>query len=174
MKSGAGGSGAGLRRRAKPALDPVVSPGPIAVLLLSLLAAGPGCLVYKAATAPVKLAATTVVTASETAGAVVVGTGKLAVSAVQAAGSLGSTGIESAAKLGQAGMVTFVDPARGTMTRVPWAPGLTLAGAGTAAKIDLARRAVDVVRAGRVVLSASGGAPGAVPVNSGDVVRVGG
>lgn len=144
------------------------------LLALAGCATGSGCLVYKVATAPVKLAATTVVTASETAGAVVVTTGKLAVGAAQAAGSLGSTGLETAAKLGQAGMVTFFDPTRGTLVRVPWQPGLTLAGAGAAAKVDLALRAVEVVRAGKVVLSASGGTSASAPVREGDVVRLGG
>lgn len=133
-----------------------------------------GCLVYRAVTAPVKLAATTVVVAGETAGAVVTTTGRVAVSAVKAVGSVGSGGIDAAAKLTQAGMVTFVDAATGTIVRVPWQDGLTLARAGDTARISLAQRAIDVVRAGRIVFSASRGAGAGAPLAAGDVVRLGG
>ncbi len=146
-----------------------------AAMVAVLVSAWSGCLVYNAVTMPVKLAATTVVVAGETAGAVVATTGKVAKSAVNAVGNVGSGGIDSAAKLTQAGMVTFVDAASGTVVRVPWQEGLTLASAGDAAKVSLARRTVDVVRAGRVIYSASrnSDAPRAA-VASGDVVRLGG
>lgn len=133
-----------------------------------------GCLVYRAVTAPVKLAATTVVVAGETAGAVVATTGRVAVSAVKAVGSAGEGGIEAAGKLAQAGMVTFVDAATGTVVRVPWQDGLTLARAGDTAQISLAQRAIDIVRAGRVIFSASRGSAGGAPLAAGDVVRLGG
>lgn len=136
--------------------------------------AGTGCLAYKAVTAPVKLAATAVVVAGETAGAVVTTTRKVTVSAINAVGSVGSSGLDSAAKLTEAGMVTFVDAASGTIVRVPWQEGLTLAGAGESAKVSLARRAIDVVRAGRLIFSASQGAKaGGAELSPGDVVRLG-
>jgi hypothetical protein len=94
-----------------------------------------GCLAYKVVSMPVKLAATTVVVAGETAGAVVTTTGKLAGSGVNAIGNIGSGGIDSAAKLAQAGMVTFVDASSGAVVRVPWRDGMTLAAAGGAARI---------------------------------------
>jgi hypothetical protein len=133
-----------------------------------------GCLVYRAVTAPVKLVATTVVVAGEAAGAVVTATGRVAVSAVKAVGSVGGGGIDAAGKLAQAGMVTFVDATTGTLVRVPWQEGLTLARAGDAARISLVQRAIDVVRAGRVIFSASRGTGEGAPLAAGDVVRLGG
>lgn len=144
--------------------------------MVPLLASGAGCLAYKAVTAPVKLAATTVVVAGEAAGAVVTTTGKVATSAVRAVGSVGSDGIDSAARLAQAGMVTFVDAASGAVVRVPWREGLTLASAGDAARLATARRAIDVVRAGRVIYSATKNSEvsAAEVLAPGDVVRLGG
>ncbi|HUR58486.1 MAG TPA: hypothetical protein VM029_12290 [Opitutaceae bacterium] len=132
-----------------------------------------GCLAYKVVSAPVKLAATTVVVAGETAGAVVSSTGKLAVSAVNATGNVGSGGIDAASRLAQTGMVTFVDVASGSVVRIPWQEGLTLAGAGNAAKLDFARRAINVLRAGKVVYSASKLSGDGAALASGDVVRFG-
>lgn len=132
-----------------------------------------GCLAVKTVTAPMKLAATTVIVAGEAAGAVVTTTGKLAVSAANATGTIGSTGIDSAAKLAQTGMVTFVDASNGTVSRVPWREGLTLVGAGEAAKVELARRAIDVIRASKVIYSASRLAGEGAALAAGDVVRVG-
>ena len=131
-----------------------------------------GCLMYHAVAAPVKLAATGVVVAGETAGTVVTTTGKLTASAVRAVGNVGSGGIDAAAKLTQTGMVTFVDTANGTIVRVPWQDGLTLASAGDAAKVSLARRAIDVVRAGKLVYSANRASGPGATLASGDVVRV--
>jgi hypothetical protein len=122
---------------------------------------------------PVKLAATTVVVAGETAGAVVSSTGKLAISAVNATGNIGSGGIDAASRLAQAGMVTFVDVSTGTIVRIPWQEGLTLAGAGNAAKVELARKAINVLRAGKVIYSASKLSGDGASLASGDVVRLG-
>ncbi len=132
-----------------------------------------GCLMYHAVTAPVKLAATGVVVAGETAGAVVTTTGKVATSTVRAVGNVGSGGIDAASRLTEVGMVTFVDAASGAVVRVPWQQGLTLAGASDAAKVSMARRAIDVVRAGKVVYSASRVSGEGAVLASGDVVRVG-
>lgn len=143
-----------------------------ALILLATLGLN-GCLAYKVVSTPVKLAATTVVVAGEAAGAVVTTTGKLAVSGVNAIGNVGSGGIDAAAKLAQTGMVTFVDVSTGAVVRVPWREGMTLAGAGTAARIDLARRAVDIVRAGKVIYSATRPSGEGAALASGDVVRMG-
>lgn len=143
-----------------------------ALMLLSILGLK-GCLAYKVVSTPVKLAATTVIVAGETAGAVVTTTGKLAVSGVNALGNVGSGGIDAAAKLAQTGMVTFVDVSTGAVVRVPWREGMTLAGAGTAARVELARRAVDIVRAGKVIYSATRPGGEGAAVASGDVVRIG-
>ena len=86
---------------------------------------------------------------------------------------MGSSGIDAAAKLAQAGMVTFVDGSTNAVVRVPWSTGMTLAGAGGAARIDLARRAVEVVRAGKVVYAASRPLGEGAALASGDVVRIG-
>jgi len=131
-----------------------------------------GCLAYQAVSAPVKLAATGVVVAGEAATAVVTTTGKVAVSAANAVGSVGTSSLDSAARLTQVGMVTFVDVASGTIVRVPWREGLTLASAGDAARVGLAQHAIDVVRAGRVIFSAGRGASEAAQLASGDVVRL--
>ena len=131
-----------------------------------------GCLVYTVVSTPVQVAATTVAVAGETAGAAVKATGKLAVSAFDAAGNVGSGGIDAASRLATTGMVTFVDVSDGTITRVPWRQGATLASAGADARLNLAMRAIDVVRAGAVVYSASKvSGPGAT-LASGDVVRI--
>jgi hypothetical protein len=130
--------------------------------------------VYKAVTAPVKLAATTVIVAGETAGTVVTTTGKLAMSGVNAVGNVGSGGIDAAAKLAQTGMVTFVDASTGTVVRVPWREGMTLAAASGAARIDFARHAVDIVRAGKIIYSATRPSAEGAALASGDVVRLGG
>lgn len=149
--------------------------GCIARIALAAAVGAPlgGCLVYDVVSVPVKLAATTAVVAGEAAGAVVSTTGKVAVSAVRATGSVASGGIESAGRLAVAGMVTFVDVASGSVVRVPWREGLTLAGAGDAAKLRVAQRAVDVVRAGMVVYSTPRASGVGATLASGDVVELG-
>jgi hypothetical protein len=126
-----------------------------------------GCTVFKVAAAPVKVAASTVVMVGETAGAVVTTTGRVTVAAVRTTGTLAGAGLDAVARLGQSGSVTFVDAASGTLVRVPWEEGLTLARGGAAAKMRLAGRAVQVVRAGQVVTPEAG-----ATLRSGDVVRV--
>ena len=127
------------------------------------VACGPlgGCFVYHVAKVPVDVAVGTV----EVAGGVVLGTAKVV-------GAVAGGTLSLAASLAQTGAVTFFDVASGTVTRVPWREGLTLAGASDAAKLKLASHAVDVVRAGKVVYSAANAAPAAVPIASGDVVQV--
>jgi hypothetical protein len=131
-----------------------------------------GCMAYKVVSAPVKVAATTVIVTSETAGAAVTATGKIAVSAFGAAGRVGSGSLDAASRLSETGMVTFVDVGQGTIVRVPWRQGFTLATAGAEARMQLARRAIDVVRAGSVIYSASRLADEGAQLASGDVVRV--
>jgi len=143
----------------------------VGVLALAALS-GSGCLATKVVTLPVKLAATTVVVAGETAGTVVKTTGKVAASAVRATGAVADGGITAAAKLARAGMVTFVDVATGAVTRVPWSQGLTLAGGADAAKVRVAARAVQVIRAGKLAYALAN-AKGPLPLAAGDVVRVG-
>jgi hypothetical protein len=145
-----------------------------AITVVALVDTLSGCVVYHAVAAPVKLAATSVVVAGEAATAVVTTTGKVAVSGVRAVGNVGSGGIDAAAKLTEAGMVTFVDAATGTVVRVPWQQGLTLMSASDAANVSMARRAVDVVRAGKIIYSASRVNGGGASLASGDVVRLGG
>jgi hypothetical protein len=132
-----------------------------------------GCLAYRVVSAPVKVAGAAVIAVGETAGAVVTATGKVAVSAVRAAGAAGSGGLDAASRLAQTGMVTLVDAATGTMVRVPWTEGLTLAGASQTAKMSVAQRAVDVVRAGKIVYAATRPTGDGAALASGDVVRLG-
>lgn len=159
-----------MNRGRPPARPLLVRLTPLLVAALSLPPAG--CLAYKVVSAPVKVAATTVVVAGEAATAAVTATGKIAVSAVHATGSITSSGIDAAASLARAGMVTFADTASGTVVRIPWTQGLTLAGASTAAKIRLAQRAVRIVRDGRQVLAATRAPATNLALHSGDVVEL--
>ncbi len=127
----------------------------------------------KVVTVPVKLATTTVVVVGETAGTVVKTTGKVAASAVRATGAVADGGVSAAAKLARAGMVTFADVATGSVVRVPWREGLTLAGGAQAARVQVAARAVQVIRAGQLAYAARNAGTGPLPLAAGDVVRIG-
>lgn len=127
----------------------------------------------KVVTAPVTLAATTVVVVGETAGTVVKTTGKVAAGAVRATGSVADGGISAAAKLARAGMVTFVDVAAGSVVRVPWRQGLTLTGGAQVAKVLVAARTIQVIRAGQLAYAAKNVSAGPLPLAAGDVVRIG-
>jgi hypothetical protein len=144
----------------------------LTLLLAADAASTGGCLAYQVVAAPVKVAAGAVVVTGETAGAAVKATGKVAVSAINAAGRVGSGSIDAAAKLSTAGMVTFVDVGTGTITRVPWRYGATLVSAGADARIQLARRAFQVIRAGTVVYATSHLSGEGTAIASGDVVRI--
>lgn len=150
-----------------------VRPAGLMVLVVVGCAPLAGCLAYRVVSAPVKVAGAAVIAVGETAGAVVTATGKVAVSAVRAAGAAGSGGLDAASRLAQTGMVTLVDAATGTMVRVPWTEGLTLAGASQTAKMSVAQRAVDVVRAGKIVYAATRPTGDGAALASGDVVRLG-
>lgn len=142
-------------------------------LLGSALAALPGgCLVYDVASAPVKVAAKTVVVAGETTGTVITTTGKVAIGAVRATGSVASGGLDASAQLARTGMVTFADGVSGAVVRVPWSKGLTLAGASATAKVSTAQRAVEIVRAGKSLYSATNPPATTLALHSGDVVRL--
>gem|GEM_PF-3830838 len=142
-------------------------PVPWSFLALGLPGLLGGCLLVSAVEAPVKVAATTVVVAGETAGTVVKTTGKIARAALNAGGTVSSAGLEGAAQLSQAGMVTFADAASGAIVRVPWKQGLTLTQARNLAGVSLARQAVDLVRAGEIVYAATRYSDVPVPVGCG-------
>ena len=143
-----------------------------AAILAGLGSLAGGCIVVHAVTAPVSLAATTVVVAGKTAGAVVSTTGKVATAAVNAGGSVAADSFEGTAKLAHAGMVTFVDASSGTVVRVPWQQGMTLAGASDLAKVRAMEQSVAIVRSGLVVYAATKTPDASVPVSAGDVVRL--
>jgi hypothetical protein len=110
--------------------------------------------------------------ASDTASAVVNTSGKVVVGALRATGSVADGGIVAAAKWARAGMVTFVDAANGAVVRIPWAQGMDLLGGAQAAKVQFASRAIQVIRAGKLVQH--GAQPNvSLPLAAGDVVRVG-
>ncbi len=133
-----------------------------AVLTAAVCAPLGGCLAYEVVSAPVKVG----VGAAEVAGTVAVDTAKVA-------GSVASGAIKLAASVTRSGTVTFVDLARNdAVARVPWQKGLTLAGASMAAKVSLNQRGVNVVREGKIVLSAANGAAANALVASGDVVQM--
>lgn len=144
------------------------------LVLTAMLMGTSGCLVYKAVKTTGKLAATTVIVAGETATTAVKVTGRVANSALSSSGALTATSIETLAALAQAGMVTFVDVATGTVVRVPWQEGMTLGGAAAAARVQVARRAVDFVREGKLVYTAARAVRGSLVLNPGDVVRLAG
>lgn len=150
--------------------------GVASVLAAGWLLAGAGltggCMVFKAVTMPVQLAATGVVAVGETAGAVVSTSGRLASSAVRAVGSAGGTGIDAAARLAQDGMVTFVTASSGGVARAPWRPGLTLAESAASARVQLVGRGIELLRPGQPVLTPAAREAPAVAVAAGDVVRV--
>lgn len=110
-----------------------------------------GCLATKLVTVPLNLAGTAVGVVGDTAGAVVKTSGKVGVGAVRALGSVADDGITAAAKLARAGLVTFVDASHGAVVRVPWAQGMDLLVGAQAAKVQVASRAIQVIRAGKLV-----------------------
>lgn len=158
-------------------MRPVIrqSHGPRAAAAAALLVyahlAG-GCLVYDVASVPVKVAVTTADVAADVTGAAVKATGKVAVSSFDAVGRVGSTSIESSARLTQAGMVTFVDASTGTVVRVPWRRGMSLATASADARFQLGGQAFQLIRAGTVYRPAAALA-GSLAAASGDVIRLG-
>ncbi|MFI5357515.1 MAG: hypothetical protein ACHQ4G_09285 [Opitutales bacterium] len=133
-----------------------------------------GCIVVSAVGTTGELAATTVIVAGQTATAVVKTTGKIATSAINGGGNLTATSIDSLATLGQAGMVTFVDVTKGAVVRVPWQTGMTLYGGGAAAAVQVAERAVALVRGGKLVYEVARQVHADVPLQAGDVVRLAG
>ncbi|MBE33997.1 MAG: hypothetical protein CMI16_00265 [Opitutaceae bacterium] len=141
-------------------------------LLICMIGFGAGCIAFKAVGTTGKLAATTVIVAGKTATTVVKTTGRVASTAIGASGSVTVAGIEGLAALARAGMVTFVDVASGSLVRVPWREGMTLLQAGDLARLQVARRAVALVRGGRLAYSASRSARGTLRLLSGDVVRL--
>lgn len=121
---------------------------------------------------PVQLAATGVVAVGETAGAVVSTSGRLAAGAVRAAGSVGVGGLDAASRLAQDGMVTFVQATSGEVSRVPWRPGAMLADAALLAQVRIGAGSIELLRAGKRILSAKGSEAASISVAAGDVVRV--
>ena len=150
---------------------------PLARILGSVLAGlalgcSSGCLAIKLVTVPLNLAGTAVGVAGQTAGAVVQTSGQVVAGAVRATGTVAASGLAAAAQLARAGMVTFVDAASGTVVRVPWAQGMDLSGGAQAAKVQVAARAIQIIRAGKLVPLGTQPAVSS-PLAAGDVVRVG-
>jgi len=141
-------------------------------LLIYAVGLSAGCIVIKAVSTTGKLAATTVIVAGKTATTAVKTTGRVASAAIGASGSVTVAGIGGLAALARVGMVTFVDVTSGALVRVPWSEGLTLLHAGDLAKLQVVKRAVALVRGGRLAYSASRRARGTLKLLSGDVVRL--
>jgi len=142
-----------------------------AVVGLALVCSS-GCLATKLVTAPLNLAGTSVGVVGDTAEAVVKTSGKVIIGSVRATGSVADKGITAAGKLARARMVTFIDAANGTVARVPWAQGMDLLGGAQAAKIQVAMRAIQVIRAGKIGPRLAKPKV-SLPLEAGDVVRVG-
>jgi hypothetical protein len=151
-------------------LTPRARSAALALLIVAGGVALGGCLVASAVKGVGDVAVAGVEVAGKTTVAVAKTTGRVASAAV---GSGSADGVKAAAQLARAGLVTFFDPATGAVVRVAWQPGLTLAGAGAAAQVAVAARAVDVIRAGRIAYAATRAARPALPLAAGDVVRLG-
>ena len=141
-------------------------------LLISAMGLSAGCIAFKAVGTTGMLAATTVIVAGKTAAKAVSTTGRVASAAIGASGSVAVVGIEGLAALARVGMVTFVDVKTGALVRVLWREGMTLLQAGDLALLQVAKRAVALVRGGRLAYSASRRARGSLKVLSGDVIRL--
>jgi hypothetical protein len=128
-----------------------------------------GCLLVRAVTTPVKVAATAVVAAGDASVAVISTTADVTTRVVRATGSAAGSGVDSAAQLAKAGTVTFVDAATGRVERIPWRKDLTLAAGAASAKVRLGTHAVEVIRGGKIAITA---ARDLLPLLSGDVVRL--
>ena len=133
-----------------------------------------GCVAFKAIGTTGELVATTVIVAGKTATTAVKTSGKVASSVIRGGGAVTATSIDSLSALAQVGMVTFVDVATGVIVRVPWEEGMTIYGGGAAAKVQVAQRAVSLVRGGRLAYSAAKLSRGNLRLSSGDVVRLAG
>jgi len=141
-------------------------------LLVCAVGLSAGCIVIKAVSTTGKLAATTVIVAGKTATTVVKTTGRVASAAIGASGSVTVAGLEGLAALARVGMVTFVDVTSGALVRVPWREGMTLLQAGDLARLQVVKRAVALVRGGRLAYSAFRLARVSLRLLSGDVVRL--
>ena len=132
-----------------------------------------------------KVATKSVVVGGKVAGSAVVGAGRVAVSgtgastrvaaaSVDAAGNLSAASIRALGQMSAAGMVTFVDVSTGTVTRVPWRSGLNVYGSGVLAKVNVAERALALVRGGQLVYQTAKAlaAARALQVQAGDVIRL--
>lgn len=141
-------------------------------LLVSVAMTLSGCVAFKAVGAAGELAATSVIVVGKTATKVVTTTGKVAASAIGAGGTVTSGTIRALAALSQAGMVNFVDVASNAIVRVPWMDGLTLSHGAEIAQIEVARKAVALVRGGRLAYAASKRPRANLRLQAGDVVRL--
>jgi hypothetical protein len=130
----------------------------------------PGLSGCSAASMAGRAASTTISVAADVTAATVRGTGKVAAAAVGAGGDVADESLKVAAKLSKSGMVVFFDPKTGATWEAPWKEGLNLLAASELAKVDLALRALRVIRAGKAI-----GAAGEVAkliVKSGDVIEL--
>ena len=132
-----------------------------------------------------KVAGKSVVVGGKVAGSAVAGAGRVAVcgtgagtrvaaASLDAGGSLSAASIRALSQMAAAGMVTFVDVSTGSVTRVPWRAGLNVYGSGALARIQVAERALAVVRGGQLVYRTAKAmaAARALPVQPGDVIRL--
>jgi len=144
-----------------------------ALLCLSLVLGGGGCLVVGATVAAVgAVTVTTVRTASKVTVATVETTGRVASAAMTSSGEVTALSMESAARLARTGMVVVVDATNGATVELPWQQGMQLYSA-TAAGSGGAFRAAKIFRAGRMI-AADLKKPEArsLALHSGDVVEL--
>ena len=167
------------------------------LLVVTILQSGCTLLtVAKVATAPVglagevvkqtgKVATKSVAVGGKVAGSAVMGAGRVVVSgtgagskvtaaSVETAGTLSAASIRALGQMSAAGMVTLVDVSTGTVTRVPWRSGLNVYGSGALAKMNVAERALAVIRGGQLVYKTAKAlaTARALQVQAGDVIRL--
>ena len=142
-----------------------------ALLAYLLLAAGCGTIARKTASGVTSLATGTVKVAGKA-------TGKVAVATIKVGGdvavSVGKASGKALFDLAKAGAVTFVDAATGVVSTIPFADGMSLNEALSAAKLDPRLKVFEIIRPAEVLkigwqqLAKLGRAK----LRSGDVIRV--
>ena len=113
-------------------------------------------------------------TATRVSAATLQSSGRVAASGVRATGAVASSSIDALARLAREGMITFVDGQTGSILRIPWRAGLNLYGGTAIAHLPLASRAIQIVRAGRLIyrVAQATSATGVFQLNPGDVVQL--
>jgi len=122
-----------------------------ALLGLSFVLTGSGCLVVGATVAAVgAVAVTTIKTASKVTVATVATTGRVAAAAMTSSGEMTALTMESAAKLARTGMVVVVDASNGATAELPWQRGMKLYAAARSGNLGGSFSTAKIFREGKL------------------------